>query len=85
MSADNRPSIAELQASAARRMETATFDDYDRTGRDLLGVVPVLLEIVAAALALTTAGTCDHVNCVEGCVSGDAWNAFTAALGKVRP
>lgn len=52
MTDNNKPSIAELQAGARRRMSTTTLDDFERTGQDLIAAAPVLLEIAAAAMAL---------------------------------
>lgn len=72
---DDRPSIAELQAAAKRRMGTTTLDDYSRTGQKLIGAAPVLLEIVAAALAFVE---------TQGDRVEPEWGELTLALSMVR-
>ena len=94
---DNRPSIAELQEGARRRMGTTTLQDYEATGRDMIAAAPVLLEIVAAVLAVDEAEAvvvAERTRCLR---SDDETRldaaeaelsrcraAHRAALGKVR-
>lgn len=55
MTTTDKPSIAELQAGARRRMGTMTLQDYDAIMTALLAAAPVLLEIVQAALEVDRA------------------------------
>lgn len=72
----DKPSIAELQAGARRRMGTTTLQDYEATGRDLIAAAPVLLEIAAAAKAWSES---------EDDVLIERMRMLLEAVAKVRP